>query len=277
MRFTVEYKERDGKSRYFFRNWRPELKGHTREIIITKDEIEKGSGKDISFIFNFGYDHMTIITLEPWEHTIKIYSGRTEKVSGVYYENYIKIHWKTIKEKLFKMKDGDEIEIVSWDEEFEQNKIKHDLNEVRKSINREIEKRQSYGVREIKTPDYGYIIYWSNSAARWFKQYVFILPNEKLKLDANEIFVTFTEAEIDTVIEDLKPLPLYAYSFEAKKKLYGRTETELRKDLNKLKRELEFAKEEKNPLKIRNISFTIKYIESLLGEKNSNNTEEHLK
>ncbi len=187
-------------------------------------------------------------------------------VDGVYYDNFIKIHYETLKDKLPKMKIEEEITLTTWDELYNQAEIREDLLEIRKSINREIEKRQGYGVRSFTTMKQGYVLFWTNAQARWLKQDRFYLEGEELKLDANEIFVPYTSAEIEAVIQDLSALPLYAYSFEGKAGLFGRSSEQLEEYLVKLAKELQFAKEEGDKLKQRNLMSTMTYIKHLLEE-----------
>lgn len=125
-------------------------------------------------------------------------------------------------------------------------------------INNEIRKRQTYGPRQetiIRTPFS--ILEWSNGSAEWWRsrgtirvsatqrakelearynkgdmsQELFIQMSE-LKwedwrpakvgdthtLDANQILVYATAADIDAVVRWLEPLPLYSFSFEAKQR-----------------------------------------------------------
>lgn len=251
--------------RYYEFLWDPALRGDCSFIYVGIDAFERRSGRDGRYFYSFTREQMQVLVISEYKHEIKTFFGE-QMVDGVYYDNYIKIHYKTLKDKLTKMKIGEEITLTTWDEVYDQDKIREDLLEVRKAINREIEKRQGYGVRPFTTTKPGYVLSWSNGSAAWFRQDQFLLEGEELKLDANEIFVPYTNAEIEAVIQDLTALPLYAYSLEGKAGLLGRSSEQLEEYLGKLAKELEFAKEEQDKLKQVNIMLTMTYIKHLLEE-----------
>lgn len=270
MKFKVECREfqYDSEIGYEFTGLEPITKGDVGLLIVSKKELLQGHGVDGAYRFTFGTDHFIITTSR--RNPIDIpewWRYKAKKADGVFFVDYIKIHYKTFKDKLLPINPGDKIEITTWDEEYNQEAITHDLNEVRKALNAEIEKRQMYGVRTYKTTKPGYQLSWSNAATKWMRGSTFYLPEAELKLDANYIYAPFTVAEIDRVIEDLAPLPLFAYSFEAKAAIAERSREDLEKALEKLEKEFDIAQVENDLLKQRNITFTMKYIESLLEEK----------
>lgn len=276
MKFKVTCKKDEYGRRYLFEEWTEKLKGEVGLLVVSDDELERRSGKDGMYLFNFGGDHFAITTLRHWGHILPQGLFHEEKADGIFYKDYIKVHYRTLKEKLSRMEPEEEIKITTWDQEYNQEAITHDLNEVRKNLNREIEKRQTYGVRTYKTPEPGYILFWSNNQAQWLKEARFYLPDTEIKLDANMLYAPFTQGEIDAVIPDLAPLPLYAYSLEAKAAIAGRPREDLEKGLHKLESELEIAKLEEDLLKQRNIGLTMNYIKSLLEGSEQGHIEEHI-
>jgi hypothetical protein len=82
-------------------------------------------------------------------------------------------------------------------------------------INNEISKRNSYGIREELIDQKGYILGWSNSAKGWYVCYHQISKGEKIRLDANEIFISANKKDMERIIKDFNELPLYKNSFEA--------------------------------------------------------------
>jgi len=276
MKFTVECVEHEELGRYYRFNFEPLLKGDCGLLIIDFKGLERGWGRDGPNLFSLAADFMRVTVLRHYEHIVSGYK-KEEKADGVYYDNWLKIHRKTLQDRLPKMKVKEKITIATWDELYNQSEIKHDLSEIRKFLNQEIEKRQAYGLRTFTTTKPGYILLWSNAQASWIKEGRFVLEGEELKLDANEIFVSYTEAEIDAVIGDLSALPLYAYSFEGKAGMIGRPKEQLKKYLEKLEKEFEVAKLEGDELKQRNITFTIKYIKHLLGENGERIAEERIR
>ena len=275
MKFTVECQEHEELGRYYRFNFEPRLKGDCGLLIMDFKGLERGWGRDGPNLVSLAADFMRVTVLRSYQHIVPGYKGE-EKADGVYYENWLKVHRKTLQERLPKMKVKEKITITTWDELYNQSEIKHDLLEIRKFLNHEIQKRQSYGLRTFTTTKPGYALLWSNAQARWLRQARFVLEGEELRLDANEIFAPYTQAEIDAVIDDLSALPLYAYSFEAKAGMIGRTKEQLGEYLEKLEKEFEVAKLEEDELKQRNITFTIRYIKHLLGENAEHITEERI-
>jgi len=88
-------------------------------------------------------------------------------------------------------------------------------NYVRDYANRQIAKLTSYGKREEIAPGDGYMIVWSNAAAKWKRVRMMIRSQSNVPLDANMFFLPATSKEIDAVIGSLNPLPLYQNSHEA--------------------------------------------------------------
>lgn len=86
------------------------------------------------------------------------------------------------------------------------------------TINKEISKRKSYGIREQIAYNRGYIISWSNAGRCWNIGYYQIKTNEIINLDANQIFVEARKNDIIAVLDKLNELPLYKNSFEV---VYG--------------------------------------------------------
>lgn len=276
MKFTVECQESKDLGRFYRFNFKEPLREDCGLLIVDSRDLEEASGRDGPYLFHFGPDLMKVTVLRYYEHIVPGYEGE-KKADGVYYDNFLKVHRKTLRDRLPKMKVGEKITITTWDELYNQNEIKHDLLEIRKFLNHEIQKRQSYGLRTFTTTKPGYALLWSNAQARWLRQARFVLEGEELRLDANEIFAPYTQAEIDAVIEDLSALPLYAYSFEAKAGMIGRTKEQLGEYLEKLEKEFEVAKLEEDELKQRNITFTIRYIKHLLAENGEHIEEEHIR
>ncbi len=268
MEITVTYikNKHDPENNYYEWTFKPPLKGDCGFLIMTVDGLKRGKGDDGPYQWRIGEDSMAVIVKRYYPDYAK-----REDADGVFYHNDIKLHGKTIRDKLSTMMFGQTITLTTWDEEHDQKEIRHDLSEIRNYLNREIQKRQGYGLRSLTTTSPGYALLWSNGQARWMRQSRFILQGETLSLDANEIFAPYTEAEIDAVVSDLAALPLYAYSFEGKGGIAGRPEEELRQNLEKLESELEIAVVEEDKVKQRNIIFTMDYIKSLLKEG-----EEHL-
>lgn len=264
MKFKVQCGE-SSFGRYYEFIWDPVLRGDCSFLYMGVDAFERRFGRDGVYFYHLRGEQIQVIVLREYKHNIPTHFGE-QMVDGVYYDNFIKIHYKVLKDKLPKMKIGEEITLTTWDELYNQEEIREDLLEIRKSINREIEKRQGYGVRPFTTIKPGYVLFWSNVQVQWFKQDRFYLEGEELKLDANEIFIPYTSAEIEAVIQDLSALPLYAYSFEGKAGLFGRPQEQLEEYLVKLVKELQFAKEEGDKLKQRNLMSTMTYIKHLLEE-----------
>jgi len=82
-------------------------------------------------------------------------------------------------------------------------------------INSLISQRTQYGIRQEVANKKGYKLGWSNGSKSW---YIYGIPTEKgevMNLDANIIFVPATKKEIEKVLNQLDPLPLYKNSFEA--------------------------------------------------------------
>ena len=94
------------------------------------------------------------------------------------------------------------------------------MTTITERINALISQRTSYGVRNETTFATGYILVWSNGAARWLPYHNPVKKGEVIQLDANQIFVPIQEgeskADIEAVIPSLKQLPLYGNSFEAR-------------------------------------------------------------
>ena len=78
-----------------------------------------------------------------------------------------------------------------------------------------IDQRTSYGQRSVEvTPSDrpAYKLMWANGSAKWYRAY-YVYKTGK-----------WTQAQIDDVIEDLNPLPLYQASFESKQRgVYDKT------------------------------------------------------
>lgn len=87
-------------------------------------------------------------------------------------------------------------------------------------INKLIAERQTYGVRVQVTLKSGYVLIWSNAYEKWHRSYL-IKKGEALRLDANQIFIPGKARDIDAVLPELMPLPLYSNSFEALERRAG--------------------------------------------------------
>jgi len=190
---------------------------------------------------------------------------------GHYTENLFNITWKDLVAACKKIKPGDTTEISSWDEG--EDKITHNLMEVRKHLNDLIAKRTAYGVRKEIAPRKGYQLVWSNQQERWLRGGIVTFKGEEMKLDANYFFAPYTAAEIDAVIDNLGSLPIFAYSLEAKKGFLGRPKEELEKHLEKLKTEMDIAEMEGDKIRMGTIAATIIYVQNLLNQVG----QEHLK
>ncbi len=266
MKFKVSCGKSAAGPTYTFHTWSEPLKGPVSRPIVLYKEIEKGEGQNGYYYFKFFLDTFKIMMTKHWDHDIPENLFERKRAQGIFFEDYIKIHRKTLLDKLSKLKENQEIELITWDQEYNQKAITKELKEVRKSLNREIEKRQAYGLREYMTKEPGYILGWSNAQTEWYREQTFYIPDLTVKLDANQFYAPFTAAEIDAVIDDLAPLPLFAYSLEAKAGIAERSQDDLQKALEKLEKELEIAGLEEDFLKQRNIRFTMEYIKSLLEE-----------
>lgn len=116
--------------------------------------------------------------------------------------------------------------LIWWNDN--DNVIKAELT--REELNDVIDGRVRYGLRGQLVEEPGYIMVWSNSAARWILWTRRYEKGEELKLDANMIYAPYDDYELlEQVIWLLKPLPLYAGSIEAKVK--GHVEWEKADDL----------------------------------------------
>ncbi len=84
-------------------------------------------------------------------------------------------------------------------------------------INEEVLKRTHYGMREelVEVPSTRLI--WANSAESWLSVGN-VRKGEIITLDANEAIVPLREKEVERVLSRAEYLPLYQYSFEAKKR-----------------------------------------------------------
>lgn len=90
------------------------------------------------------------------------------------------------------------------------------MAKVLNQANDRIRRLTQYGVRTELTVCPGYVLTWSNGSAKWYRAREVTRGGKELRLDANEVFVPATAKELDAVIADLDPLPLYANSFEAR-------------------------------------------------------------
>lgn len=80
-------------------------------------------------------------------------------------------------------------------------------------INNLIKFRTTYGVRKETATKRGYKLSWSNASARW-NCYYSVNKGEVVELDANQILVYGNKKNIEIVITELDPLPLYKNSYE---------------------------------------------------------------
>jgi len=76
--------------------------------------------------------------------------------------------------------------------------------------------RTSYGQRMEKAIDDGYILSWSNGAAKWIVCTSMIFKGEEVHLDANEMLLVGSIDYLRDVAKKLPDLPLYANSLEGK-------------------------------------------------------------
>ena len=91
--------------------------------------------------------------------------------------------------------------------------------------NRAIENRISYGMRsELVEQEPTTFLHWSNGSRRWFAAHPNsgwgkdIKKGNEINLDANQLIMPYSYETINKFAECLKELPLYACSFEAKKR-----------------------------------------------------------
>jgi|FLYN01.1.fsa_nt_gi hypothetical protein len=102
------------------------------------------------------------------------------------------------------------------------------LETVTKDINETIAKRTYYGPRSERIPDdpFPTALFWSNAAETWMVDWEKTERIQRLKgqgiqevtLDANEIIVPHPPHLIEKITDALDPLPLYAFSVEAKER-----------------------------------------------------------
>ena len=86
-----------------------------------------------------------------------------------------------------------------------------------KEINNKIAERTSYGVRKEIAQAKGFILSWSNGSKRWDAWFGYLVTEgQEVELDANQIFVMASKEEIESIIDNLDMLTLYANSFEAR-------------------------------------------------------------
>ena len=96
--------------------------------------------------------------------------------------------------------------------------IELNTDTIKDYINDLIAKRTNYGLREVEVlPEKYCIISWSNGAERWInfggRRHN---HTNTVSVDANEVVVNLYRDQVDMVLEELDPLPLYANSFEGK-------------------------------------------------------------
>lgn len=87
------------------------------------------------------------------------------------------------------------------------------------TINNQIRQRTKYGTRqEVVERAPGYVLTWSNGSAAWYTSWA-RKRGETATLDANEVLVQgVKKADLEAILRWLEPLPLYAYSYEAKER-----------------------------------------------------------
>jgi len=96
--------------------------------------------------------------------------------------------------------------------------------EIMNVINQIIDKRRTYGLHTERVPSGDFcILAWSNGWEMWYiawmiMEYVKKHRLREVELDANEIIVPYSCKTVAKVICFLRPLPLYAYSFEYKRR-----------------------------------------------------------
>jgi len=101
------------------------------------------------------------------------------------------------------------------------------LKDAVRIANNEIKNRTYYGMRNTKLPDHPNftVLAWSNGAEAWRIMYGMIDPLVRQvmidgggteRLDANYILVPVHPAVMRLVVDEIDPLPLFEYSFEAK-------------------------------------------------------------
>lgn len=97
-----------------------------------------------------------------------------------------------------------------------------DTTEYLDKLNTEISKRTTYGVREELVESDSIMIHWSNSSQDWTPIPRLIKKGEQIKLDANQVLIQFDKKlghdKIGHAVSCANPLPLYSFSWEAKKR-----------------------------------------------------------
>ena len=92
-----------------------------------------------------------------------------------------------------------------------------DLADVRKYAGYEVWERQNYGLRnESVKPKMRYTkLWWSNAGERWYAREE-VFHEDTARLDANEILLPYRKDQVQEILGDLPPLPLFELSHEAK-------------------------------------------------------------
>lgn len=130
--------------------------------------------------------------------------------------------------------------------------LPEELNEedtkIIKSLNAEISKRKYYGIREETAPAPGYIIGWSNADAIWHIYSGYRRKGEKLRLDANLVFASYSRDKLERVTPYLNQLPLYVYSTEAKER--GEPYTSLDWAIKQIESRIIVEKDEEKKVKL---------------------------
>ena len=138
-------------------------------------------------------------------------------------------------DRFFWGKDGEIVEITKEEAEELMNEQVHKYNKFRKvpftdfpsasdseiyrDAKAEINDRRYYGVRDVRVePKKFYTrLFWSNSDAKWHSRKENYMK-DVIQVDANEVVLPYRVEEVNAIIDDLPPLPLYIYSYEHTKR-----------------------------------------------------------
>ena len=86
--------------------------------------------------------------------------------------------------------------------------------ELTESINADIAKMTRLGYRTILIKGKWYRLIWSNAQCKWILAFYPLTAGEH-QFDANVLPVHANKGDIQKIIENLNPLPLYDQSYEA--------------------------------------------------------------
>ena len=191
---------------------------HDKKLLEGVDEFVMGireTGTD-TFIMDYREDFYEARTLEEiLALTGWVTGGRNDKFfwgkDGVITEITMEEAEKLMKERV---KENEKLRKVP----FTQFPSATD-SEIFREAKNEIEDRRNYGMREEKVePKKFYTrLFWSNSDASWHSRTEHF-TDKVAKLDANEILLPYRAEEVNDILDELPPLPLYVYSHEGMKR-----------------------------------------------------------